>query len=71
MAKTKTRKLSWRDYSDDAFRTFPAPPNPESLHPGPATVDRAVAGKEESRAIIDSYAFRFPVTIVEDLDVLY
>ncbi len=68
MAKAKTaRKLSWRDFADSAHRSFPAQPNPESLHPGPSTVERAVSADDEARAIIDSYAFRFPVTIVEVL----
>jgi hypothetical protein len=67
MAKTKqqTRKPTWRDYSDAAHRPFMTRPNPESLHPGPETVIRAIGGDEEARSIIDSYAFRFPVTISE------
>ena len=40
----------------------------ESLHPNAATMDRYVFGRgekrESARAIIDSYAFRFPVTVV-------
>jgi hypothetical protein len=66
MAKT-TRKLTWRDYADAVHRSFPSMPSPESLHPGPSTVERAVSGDDEARSIIDAYAFRFKVTIREVL----
>lgn len=36
---------------------------PESLNPSPATVERAILGVPEAAAIIDSYAFRFPVVV--------
>jgi hypothetical protein len=68
VAKAKSpRKPTWRDYEDALHRTFPARPNPESLHPGASTVERAITGNLEARAIMDSYAFRFPVTVVEVL----
>jgi len=50
-----------------ATRSFTSQPSPESLHPGPDTVLSAVSGNPSARAILDSYAFRFPVTIVEVL----
>jgi hypothetical protein len=62
-------KDAWREISDHKHRSFATRPNPESLHPGPATVERAaMTSNPEARAIIDSYAFRFPVTIVEALN---
>ena len=69
MAKAKpSRKSSWRDYSDALHRTFPARPNPESLHPGASTVERAITGNEEARAIINAYSgLVIPVRIVEVL----
>jgi hypothetical protein len=60
--KQPTRKPTWRDYSDSLHRSFTLRPNPESLHPGEDTVLRAISGNEEARAILSSYAFRFPVT---------
>lgn len=64
--KIKPTPRSWRDVSDSQHRSFTTRPNPESLHPGVATVERAaMTSNPEARAIIDSYAFRFPVTIVE------
>jgi hypothetical protein len=65
--KSTTRKLSWRDYNDASHRSFPNQPSPESLHPGPQTVLSAICGSPEARAIMNIYAFRFPVTIVEVL----
>jgi hypothetical protein len=62
------RALTWRDYSDSLHRSFPCRPDPESLHPGPETVLNAVAGSPEARAIVDAYAFRFPVRILAVLD---
>ena len=62
--KTATRKPTWRFYPDGLHRSFPAQPNPESLRPGVSTVERAVSGNAEAQAILDSYAFRFPVTEV-------
>ncbi len=68
VAKTKpARTLTWRDFGDGpALKVMP---NPESLHPGPSTVMRALSGNAEARAILDSYAFRFSVTTVAVLDV--
>jgi hypothetical protein len=64
--KLNTRpKLTWRDWPESAIRSFPSMPNAASLHPDASTVFAAVCGNPESRAIADSYAFRFPVTIVE------
>jgi hypothetical protein len=62
--KITTRKLTWRDYDDSTHRRFTSHPSPESLHPGPQTILSAVCGNPGARAILDSYAFRFPVTIV-------
>jgi hypothetical protein len=62
--KATRRALTWRDISDSHHRTFPSQPSPESLHPGPDTTLRAICGSPESRAVVDAYAFRFPVTIV-------
>jgi hypothetical protein len=68
VAKSKTsHKTTWRDYSDANHRSFTTRPNPESLHPSASTATRAITGDEEAQAIIDAYAFRFPVTLVEVL----
>ena len=42
-------------------KIWPAAP---SLRVGPPVMDAVVTGSEEARAIVDSYAFRFPVTVV-------
>jgi hypothetical protein len=62
------RALSWRDYNDSLHRSFPAQPNPESLRPDSGTVINAISGSPEARAIVDAYAFRFPVRILAVLD---
>jgi len=66
--KTQTKKRTWRDIADATHRSFEDLPSAESTHPGPHTVIAAVCGSPEHRSIIDSYAFRFPVTTVEVLD---
>jgi hypothetical protein len=69
--KSSKKKASWRDILNDGWiRSFPTRPDPESLHPNASTVERAISGDEEARAIADSYAFRFPVTTVTSLEVL-
>jgi|HubBroStandDraft_5_1064220.scaffolds.fasta_scaffold640178_1 hypothetical protein len=47
---------SWRDYEDRLHRSFPSMQNPESLHPGSATVIAAVCGSPEHRAIVVAYS---------------
>jgi hypothetical protein len=34
---------------------------PASLHPGPALAERCIDGDREARAILNSWAFHFPV----------
>ena len=63
-----TRKITWRDYSDASHRTFTSRPGPESLCPTTSTIHRAISGDPTARIVIDSYAFRFPVRIVEVLE---
>jgi hypothetical protein len=63
-SKSTRRTITWRDYPDHLHRRFSQQPNPESLRPDHDTVLAAICGNPESRAIIDSYAFRFPVTVM-------
>jgi hypothetical protein len=59
----------WRSIPDDIlFRLTPATTgSAESLCPTTSTVLRAISGDPTARLVIDAYAFRFPVTIVEVL----
>lgn len=63
----KSSQRTWRDYSDAMHRGFSKLPSPQSLHPDADTVFAAVSGDRHSRAIVDSYAFRFPVTVVSEV----
>lgn len=63
----KPSQRSWRDYSDSLHRGFSRLPSPQSLHPDADTVFAAVSGDRHSRAIVDAYAFRFPVTVVAEV----
>jgi hypothetical protein len=65
--KQKIRKSSWRDYDDRFHRSFPALPQPESLHPNEYTMIRAAMGEEEATAIIASWQLVVPVRVVEVL----
>lgn len=62
-------KPKWRRTPDEQiFRLTPLSTGSiESLCPTTSTVLRAVSGDPRARAIIDSYAFRAPVTIVDVL----
>jgi hypothetical protein len=67
MKKSKKRRPSWRDIPDSVL--LAATPikrieKPESLNPSPSTIERAIMGHPEAMAIIDSYAFRFPVVVL-------
>ena len=68
--KKSTPKRSWRDLDDRHHRSFPAQPNPESLHPDAETLFRSVCGNAEARAITDSYACRLPVIAMTLPEVL-
>jgi|GEM_PF-4565845 len=68
--KSKPTPKSWRDIPDASHNNpLTSWPSPESLSPGPQTSFAAVCGNPEAKAIIDGYAFRFPVTIVASLEV--
>lgn len=60
-------KPNWRNNDDARYHGYPSWPSPESLHPGPRVTLAFVAGDEESQAIVDAYAFRFPVTVVSEV----
>jgi len=66
---SKTPNPKWRSVPDDVIlRLTPSSRgSAESLCPTPSTVERAISGDPAARAAIDSYAFRYPVTIVEVL----
>lgn len=75
MSKKQTRKsdradalVPWRRREDSVLlrgKNFPFPGSAASCNPGPETVEAAVDGQPEARAIIASWAFRFPVTVEE------
>lgn len=66
-APTKPRQRSCPEYSDGPANRFHRWPSPESLHPDADTVFNAICGNLSSRCIVDAYAFRFPVTIVQEV----
>jgi hypothetical protein len=49
------RKPSWRDRSDSLLPAFEKWPSPESLHPSLSTMNRAISGNQEARAIIAAW----------------
>lgn len=61
------KKRQWnRDIPDSVLlcrsRQFDRLPSPASLHPDIALIEQYVAGVEEARAIVASWAFAFPIT---------
>lgn len=66
--KHRTPRKTWnRDIPDSVLcihSTRSALDKAESLNPTPMTMDRFLVGVPEAQAIIDAYAFRFPVTAV-------
>jgi len=65
---TTTKKPNWRNNDDATYHGYPTLPSAESLHPGPQTVLKAVAGDEEAQAIICSYGCRLPVITIDSID---
>ncbi len=63
--RTQRKQFTWRDNPDDRMRNFQSLPRPESLHPTETTMMLAASGDPEKIAIVDSWAFRFPVMIGE------
>jgi len=75
MSKSRPAKKSpakplppWRLNDDATYHGYPTLPSAESLHPGPQTVLKAVAGDEEAQAIICSYGCRLPVITIDSID---
>jgi len=63
-----SKKPSWRNTENDGWiRSFSLRTDPESLCPTTSTIHRAISGDLTARIVIDSYAFRFPVTVIEVL----
>jgi hypothetical protein len=60
-------KRTWRDIPDGLHRGFSGWPSPPSLHPDDSTIFDAVAGNIAARAVVDAWAFRFPVRIVSEV----
>ncbi len=74
MPKTKSQptkpRRTWRNHDDAVLlrgRRFQLPGSAESLHPDVSIGVAAVAGDTNARDIIDSYSFRFTVTLVAEV----
>lgn len=63
----KPSQRTWRDYSDSLHRGYPSMPHPESLRPGPHTVEAAVSGDPEAIAITKAWSLVIPVRIVSEV----
>lgn len=66
-SQSNSVKRSWRDHSDSLIRSFPVLPSPESLRPGPHTVEAAVSGDPEAVEITKAWSLVIPVTVVREV----
>lgn len=59
--------IDWRGVPDSILLCnaprWSSLPSPASLHPDAALMDRVVKDDPVARAIVDAWAFRFPVTV--------